>query len=65
VWDVFHGLRVQDVKSLILIDALFLLDQGRRREGKKKEKEKESPWGNLLAVLQITTVQDTTFKHQK
>jgi hypothetical protein len=28
----FHRLRGHDVKSLILVDALFLLDGGRRRE---------------------------------
>jgi hypothetical protein len=28
---------------LILVDALFLLDQARRREGKKKGKEKKLP----------------------
>jgi hypothetical protein len=33
--EAFHGLGVQDVKSLILVYALFLLDEGRRREGKK------------------------------
>jgi hypothetical protein len=38
--EAFHGLEVQDVKSLILVDALFLLDGGWRRERKKKEKEK-------------------------
>jgi hypothetical protein len=44
--EAFHGLRVQDIESLILVDALFLLDQGRRREGKKKEKK--SPWGRRV-----------------
>jgi hypothetical protein len=34
--EAFHGLGVHDVKSLILVAALFLLDGGRRREGKKK-----------------------------
>jgi hypothetical protein len=34
--------RVRCVESLILVDALFPLDGGRRREGKKKEKK--SPW---------------------
>jgi hypothetical protein len=37
----FHGLGVHDVKSLILVDALFLLGGRKRREGKKKRKEKE------------------------
>jgi hypothetical protein len=34
VWfgEVFHGLGVQDVENLILVDALFLLNGGRRRE---------------------------------
>jgi hypothetical protein len=39
--EAFHGLVVQDVKSLILVDALFLLDEGRRREGKKKKKKRK------------------------
>jgi hypothetical protein len=34
--EAFHGLGVQDVESLILIDALFPLDGGRRRERKEK-----------------------------
>jgi hypothetical protein len=34
----FHGLGVQEVESLILVDALFLLDGGRRREGNKEKK---------------------------
>jgi hypothetical protein len=36
VWcgEAFHRLGVQDVKSLILVDALSLFDGGRRREGK-------------------------------
>jgi hypothetical protein len=33
-----HRLGVQDVESLILVDALFLLDGGRRREEKKETK---------------------------
>jgi hypothetical protein len=36
--EAFHGLRIQDVKSLILFDALFLLDGRKRREGKKEKK---------------------------
>jgi hypothetical protein len=32
--EAFPGVEVQNVKSLILVDALFLLDGGRRREGK-------------------------------
>jgi hypothetical protein len=35
--EAFHGLRVQEVQSLILVDALFLLDGGKRRERKKKK----------------------------
>jgi hypothetical protein len=35
--EAFHRLGVQDVENLILVGALFLLDVGRRREGKKKE----------------------------
>jgi hypothetical protein len=40
VWhgEAFHGLGVQDVESLILIDALFLLDGGRRRKRKNEKK---------------------------
>jgi hypothetical protein len=34
----FHGLGVQDVEGLILIGALFPLDE-RRREGKKKKEK--------------------------
>jgi hypothetical protein len=37
--EAFHGLEVQDVESLILVDVSFQLDGGRRREGKKKEKK--------------------------
>jgi hypothetical protein len=40
LWEAFHGLGIQDVKSLILVGGLFPLDAGRRREGKKKEKKK-------------------------
>jgi hypothetical protein len=40
--EVFHRLGVQNVESLILGDALFPLEGGRRRERKKKEKEKTS-----------------------
>jgi hypothetical protein len=47
--EAFHRQGVQDVKNLILVDALFLLDQGRRREGKKKEKEKKSPWRRKIS----------------
>jgi hypothetical protein len=32
----FHRQGVQNVESLILVDALFLLDGGRRREERKK-----------------------------
>jgi hypothetical protein len=34
---------------LILVDALFLLDGGRKREGKKKEKEKKSQRGRRVS----------------
>jgi hypothetical protein len=40
--EAFPGLGVQGVEGLILVGALFLLDGGRRREGKKKEKRKEN-----------------------
>jgi hypothetical protein len=39
--EAFHKLRAQSVEGLILAGALFLLDGGRRREGKIKEKKKE------------------------
>jgi hypothetical protein len=39
--EVFHGLGVQDVKSLIPVGALFQLDGGWRREGKKKRNEEK------------------------
>jgi hypothetical protein len=39
--EAFHMLGVQGVKDLILVGALFSLDGGRRREGRKKEKKKE------------------------
>jgi hypothetical protein len=52
-----HRIGVQDVDILILVDALFPLDGGRRRKGKK---EKKSPWGRrvstLLAVLRVAAV---------
>jgi hypothetical protein len=32
--ETLHELGVQDAESLILVDVLFLLDGGRRREGK-------------------------------
>jgi hypothetical protein len=40
--EAFHRLGVHNVESLILVDALFLLDGGRKREGKKREKKKEN-----------------------
>jgi hypothetical protein len=61
----FHRLGVQEVESLILVDVFLLLDQGRRREGKKKENEKNVTVGEegfpgagpaLLAVQQVATV---------
>jgi hypothetical protein len=62
VWHAkaFHGLGVQDVKSLILVDALFLLDR-ERRKGKKNK----LLWGEegfpgagpaLMSVLQVSAV---------
>jgi hypothetical protein len=51
IWcgEAFHGLGVQDVKSLIQVGALFPLDGGRRIKGKKKEKKKKrSPWGRKV-----------------
>jgi hypothetical protein len=54
--EVFPKLGAQGDKGLILVGALFPLDGGKRREGKKKEKRKEKrkknhreeggfPWG--------------------
>jgi hypothetical protein len=46
--EAFHRLGVHDVKSLILVDALFPLDRGKRREGKIKEKK--SPRGSRVSL---------------
>jgi hypothetical protein len=35
---------------LILVDALFLLDRERRREGNKKVKEKKSLWRRRVSL---------------
>jgi hypothetical protein len=43
------GWEFRILQSLILVDALFLLDGGRRREGKKREREK-SPWGRRVSL---------------
>jgi hypothetical protein len=48
--EAFHRLGVQDVKSLILVGALFLLDGGIRREGKKKEKKKTNCMGRRVSL---------------
>jgi hypothetical protein len=65
VWhrEAFHSLGVQDVESLILVDALFPLDGGRRKERRKKEKkiavgEEGFPRAGpaLLAVSWVTAV---------
>jgi hypothetical protein len=62
VWhgDAFHRLGIQDVESLTLVDALFLLDGGRRREGKKKNCHGGGRFPGtgpiLLAVLQVAAV---------
>jgi hypothetical protein len=42
------GLGFRMSQSLILVDALFLLDGGRRREGKKKRREKPL-WGRRIS----------------
>jgi hypothetical protein len=48
--EAFPRLGVQGIESLILFDALFLLEGGRRREGKKKEKKVEKlPWGRRVS----------------
>jgi hypothetical protein len=39
--EVFLWLGIQGSECLIVVGALFPLDGGRRREGKKKEKRKE------------------------
>jgi hypothetical protein len=62
-WEVFHGVGVQDIAEFILTDALFLLDGGGRREG-KKERERNLCGGGVfplsgptfLAVLWIAVV---------
>jgi hypothetical protein len=63
--EAFHGLGIQDVKSFILAGALFPLDGGRRRKGKKKEKKEKnchveggSPWGwtHLAGYTVVTAV---------
>jgi hypothetical protein len=63
--EAFQGLGIQDVESLILVGALFLLVGGRRRERKKKEKRKKIAmvkegflWARpaLLAVQQVAVV---------
>jgi hypothetical protein len=64
--EAFHGIGVQDVESLIVVNALFPLDRGRRREGKKKEKENKITMGkegfpgagpaSLLVMYQIAAV---------
>jgi hypothetical protein len=63
--EAFHGLGIQDVKSLILVDPLFLLNRGKRRERKKKEKEKKISIGEdgfpravpaLLAVQWVAAI---------
>jgi hypothetical protein len=60
----FLGLEFQDVESLILVGALFLLDGRRRREQRKKKREKHHmgeegfprAGSALLAVQQVTAV---------
>jgi hypothetical protein len=60
--EAFHRLVVQDVESLVLVDALFPLDGGRRREGKLEKNiamEEEGFPGarpTLQAVLWVTTI---------
>jgi hypothetical protein len=52
-WGGFPWARVQDVESLILVDALLPLDGGRRRERKKKEKRKRRKklsWGRRVSL---------------
>jgi hypothetical protein len=45
--EAFNGLYVQDVKSLILVVFLFLLDRRRKEERKKGKK---SPWGRRVSL---------------
>jgi hypothetical protein len=64
--EALHGLGVQGVEGLILVVALFPLDAGSRREGKKKEKKKKiitmrkdgfcRAGPALLAMQQVTDV---------
>jgi hypothetical protein len=51
VWGGFPWARGSGYHSLILVDALFLLDGGRRREGKEKKKRREkSPWRRRVSL---------------
>jgi hypothetical protein len=53
VWcvEAFNGVGVQDVESLILVGALFLLDGGMRKEEKERKQKRNChggggfPWG--------------------
>jgi hypothetical protein len=59
--EVFHKLGVHYVESLILVDALFPLDGGRRREEKKKKspwREEGFPWAGptLLGMSQVAAI---------
>jgi hypothetical protein len=48
--EAFCGLGVHYVKSFILVDALFLLDGGKRRERKKERKKKKLPWERMVSL---------------
>jgi hypothetical protein len=50
--EAFHGLGVQSIDGLILVGALFMLEGGKRREGKKKRKEdrKKSLWERRVSL---------------
>jgi hypothetical protein len=63
--ETFQWIGVLDFESLSLAGALFLLDGGRKREGKKKEKKKKNHCGEehfpgagptLLPVQWITAI---------
>jgi hypothetical protein len=53
-WGGFPQARGSGCQSLIVVDALFPLDQG-RREGKKRERETAAGYA-LLDVLQVAGV---------
>jgi hypothetical protein len=47
--EVFHGLGVRDVKSLILVGVLFPLDGEGEEKERKKKRRKKSLWGRRVS----------------